>query len=173
MLNVKEILGLKGEISREDEELIIKAYNFSERLHEGQKRMSGDPYFVHLVETAKILATLGMDAKTIVAGLLHDTLEDTKVTEKELEKEFGSEVLFLVNGVTNLGTLKYKGRERHAESLRKFFVAMASDLRVVLIKFSDRLHNLRTLQFLREDKRKRIAIESLSRFTRSLPTGSA
>jgi len=161
MLNVKEILGLKGEISREDEELIIKAYNFSERLHEGQKRMSGDPYFVHLVETAKILATLGMDAKTIVAGLLHDTLEDTKVTEKELEKEFGSEVLFLVNGVTNLGTLKYKGRERHAESLRKFFVAMASDLRVVLIKFSDRLHNLRTLQFLREDKRKRIAIESI------------
>ncbi len=161
MSNVREILDLTKGLNEVDEALIKKAYDFSERVHQGQKRASGDPYFTHLVETAKILGSLEMDAQTIAGGLLHDVLENTEVTEKELEEKFGSEVLFLVNGVTNLGTLKYRGRERHVESLRKFFVAMASDLRVVIIKFSDRLHNLRTLQYLREDKRKRIAMESL------------
>ncbi len=147
--------------TRKDKELIEKAYNFAERAHEGQKRESGDPHFYHVFETAKILTSLKMDAKTVAGGLLHDVLEDTSITEKELEKEFGPEVLFLVNGVTNLGTLKYIGHQRHVESLRKFFVAMSNDLRVVIIKFADRLHNLQTLQFLREDKRKRIAIESI------------
>ena len=147
--------------TRKDKELIEKAYNFAERAHEGQKRESGDPHFYHVFETAKILTSLKMDAKTVAGGLLHDVLEDTSITEKELEKEFGPEVLFLVNGVTNLGTLKYIGHQRHVESLRKFFVAMSNDLRVVIIKFADRLHNLQTQQFLREDKRKRIAIESI------------
>jgi len=123
--------------------------------------MSGEPYFTHLFETAKTLAELGMDAQTVAAGFLHDTLEDTKITEKEIEKEFSKEILFLINGVTKLGTVKYSGYERHVESLRKFFVAMAQDLRVVVIKFADRLHNLRTLQFVREDKRRRIAMESI------------
>src|SRR3989344_925197 len=161
MAFTQEINELTKGLNKEGEELVIKAYKFAEKAHEGQKRMNGDPSFTHVFETAKILAKLGMDAETICAGLLHDVLEDTKTTEKDLEEAFGAEVLFLVNGVTQLGTLKYRGRERHVESLRKFFVAIASDLRVVIIKFSDRLHNLRTLQYLNEDKRKRIAIESI------------
>lgn len=162
MADVKEILNLiKNKISPQEEELINKAYNFAEYAHEGQKRLSGEPYFIHPFETAKILASLGMDTGTIISGLLHDVLEDTKVTEKKIEEEFGSEILFLVNGVTQLKTLKYHGHERYVESLRKFFFAMASDLRVVIIKFADRLHNLRTLQFLPEEKRARVALESI------------
>jgi GTP pyrophosphokinase len=163
MANVKEIIDLiQGPIpSQKGQDLIEQAYIFAEKAHEGQKRMSGDPYFVHVFETAKILAQLGMDVKTIAAGLLHDVLEDTKTTEKELTEQFGEEIVFLVKGVTKLGTLKYQGHERHVESLRKFFVAMANDLRVVIVKLADRLHNLRTLQYVREDKRKRIALESI------------
>jgi len=162
MASVKEITDLiAGGVNKKEEELIKKAYDFAEHAHSGQKRMSGDPYFIHPFETAKILANLGMDTQTIAAGLLHDVLEDTKVTEEELKKEFGEDIVFLVNGVTKLGTLKYRGHERHVESLRKFFVAMTNDLRVVIIKFADRLHNLRTLQFIREDKRLRIAMESI------------
>ena len=162
MPNVKEIISLvEDKISKKDEELIKKAYDFAERAHEGQKRDSGEPYFNHVFETAKNIAKFGMDAITIAAGLLHDTLEDTSVKEEELEKEFGPDIVFLVNGVTKLGTLKYRGEARHVESLRKFFVAMANDLRVVVIKFADRLHNLQTLKYIREDKRKRIALESI------------
>lgn len=159
--DVREILRLMGKINKKEEELIIKAYKFAERAHEGQKRLSGEPNFVHPFETAKTLASLGMDAETISAGLMHDVLEDTTITQEEMRKEFGENIVFLVNGVTKLGTLKYRGHERHVESLRKFFVAMANDLRVVIIKFADRLHNLRTLGFISEDKRKRIAIESI------------
>src|SRR3989338_516480 len=155
----KEIIDLTKGITKAEEELIVKAYKFAERAHANQKRMSGDPFFTHPFEIAKILASLGMNAKVISAGLLHDVLEDTKITEAELEKEFGPEILFLVQGVTQLGTLKYQGNERYVESLRKFFFAMASDLRVVIIKFADRLHNLHTLQYLRDDKRYRIALE--------------
>jgi len=162
MANVKEIIDLiEGGVNKKEQELLGKAYNFAERAHEGQKRMSGEPYFIHVFETAKILAQLGMDAKTIAAGLLHDVLEDTPITEEEIRKEFCEEIVFMVKGVTKLGTLKYRGHERHVESLRKFFVAMANDLRVVIIKFADRLHNLRTLEFVPEEKRRRIAIESI------------
>ena len=162
MSNVREIIDLiPDKITKQEEELIEKAYKFAERAHEGQKRLSGEPYFIHVFETAKILAGLGMDAQAISAGLMHDVLEDTPTTEEEMTKEFGGEILFLVKGVTKLGTLKYRGHERHVESLRKFFVAMANDLRVVIIKFADRLHNLRTLEFVREDKRERIAVESI------------
>ena len=162
MAQVREIIDLiEGRISKKEEEFLTRAFNFAERAHQGQKRLSGDSYFSHLVETAKIIAKLGMDTQAIAAGLLHDVLEDTKVTEAELEKEFGGEIVFLVKGVTKLGTLKYRGHERHVESLRKFFVAMANDLRVVIIKFADRLHNLQTLQPLPEEKRKRIAVESI------------
>lgn len=162
MPDYKEIINLiEGGVSKEDEILIEKAYHFSMRAHEGQKRMSGEPYFLHVFETAKILAKLGMDAKTISAGLMHDVLEDTEITEEEMQKEFGDEIVYLVKGVTKLGTLKYRGHERHVESLRKFFVAIANDLRVVIIKFADRLHNLKTLEHVREDKRARIALESI------------
>ena len=159
MANVKEIFELVGPgINKKDITLIEKAYIFAEKSHEGQKRESGEPYFVHVFETAKNVARFGMDAKTIVAGLLHDVLEDTQITEEELTKEFGEEIVFLVKGITKLGTLKYRGHERHVESLRKFFIAIANDLRVVIIKFADRLHNLKTLEYLREDKRERIAL---------------
>jgi len=162
MAGTKDIIGLmEGKVNKKDEELISKAYDFSETAHKGQKRLSGDPYFSHAFEVAKILAKLGMDAQTIAAGFLHDILEDTKTTEEEIKKLFGENILFLIKGVTKLGTLKYRGHERHVESLRKFFMAMANDLRVVIIKFADRLHNLRTLDFVREDKRKRIALESI------------
>jgi GTP pyrophosphokinase len=162
MSNVQEIFNLiHGKINKEDRELIEKAYKFAESAHQGQKRLSLEPYFIHPFETAKILAKLGMDTQTIVAGLLHDVLEDTKITEKEIKTEFGDEILFLINGVTKLGTLKYHGHQRHVESLRKFFVAIANDIRVVIIKFADRLHNLHTLEFIPEEKRERIAMESL------------
>src|SRR3989344_2291814 len=148
MASLKEITDLIiGKITKKDQALLARAYEFSQKAHKDQKRMSGDPYFVHVYETSKILASLGMDTQTIAAGLLHDVLEDTKITEEELEKSFGGEILFLVKGDTKLGTLKYRRHERHVESLRKFFIAMANDLRVVIIKFADRLHNLRTLQF--------------------------
>lgn len=162
MADIKEITNpIKGKITQPELELIDKAYDFACLAHEGHKRMSGEPYFNHVFETAKILAELGMDAETITGGLLHDVLEDTDTKEEIIGKEFGPDILFLLKGVTKLGTLKYRGHERHVESLRKFFVAMANDLRVVIIKFADRLHNLRTLQFVREDKRERIALESI------------
>lgn len=162
MVDAREIIDLiKGKISKKEEELINKAYEFAKNAHEGQKRLSGEPYFVHVFETAKTLANLGMETRTIVAGLLHDILEDTETTEEEVRQEFGEDILFLIKGVTKLGTLRYHGRQRHVESLRKFFIAMANDLRVVIIKLADRLHNLKTLQYLREDKRERIAIESI------------
>jgi len=163
MYLVENILNsIDGKINKKDEELIKKAYLFSEKAHQGQKRANGDPYFLHVFETAKTLARIGMDAQTISAGLLHDTIEDTPATQKDLEKEFGPDILFLVNGVTKLGTLKYRGHDRHLESLRKFFIAIASDLRVLIIKFADRLHNLRTLEHLPEEKRKRIALEAIN-----------
>src|SRR3989344_1571244 len=162
MADVKELIDLlKGKITKKEEDFIKKAYKFAEQAHIGQRRLNGEPYFSHVFETAKLLGKLRVGVNTIVAGLLHDLLEDTKVNEAELEKEFGKDVLFLVKGVTKLGTLKYRGHERHIESLRKFFVAMADDIRVLIIKFADRLHNLRTLSSLREDKRQRIAIESI------------
>ena len=147
--------------SAEEKKLIKKAYDFAQTAHESQKRASGDPYFIHVFETAKNLARFGMDAKTVAAGLLHDTIEDTQVKEKEVEKEFGKDIVFLVNSVTKLGKLKYRGRERHAESLRKFFVAVAQDFRVLMIKLADRLHNLETLQFIPKEKQARIALEAL------------
>src|SRR3989338_4085411 len=137
MASVKELTSsIEGGVNKKEAELINKAYLFAEKAHEWQKRLSGDPYFIHPFETAKILAWLGMDVQTIVAGLLHDVLEDTKITEEEIRNEFGEDILFLINGVTKLGTLKYRGHERHIESLRKFFIAMANDLRVVIIKFA-------------------------------------
>ncbi len=161
MTDVNEIFELDGVMSQKDKELVTKAYEFAKKAHEGTLRKSGDPYFIHVFETSKTLARIGMDAKTIAAGLLHDTLEDTTVTEEEMEKEFGIEIVKLVNGVTKLGKVKYRGRERHVESLRKFFMAMADDLRILIIKLADRLHNISTIEHLPEEKRKRIAIETI------------
>jgi len=160
-MNVKDIISLMNRPSKEDMHLVTKAYTFAEKAHEGQKRYSGEPYFIHLVATAKNLAELQMDATTIAAGLLHDTIEDTGVTPETIEREFGPEILFLIEGVTKLGKLKYRGAQRHTESLRKLFVAMAQDIRVLIIKLTDRLHNMQTLQHVPALKQKRIAMETL------------
>ncbi len=161
MSNSDELFELLPKINAKDAALVEKAYVFAKSAHDGQKRNSGEPYFIHVFETAKTLARIGMDTKTIVAGMLHDVLEDTDTTEETLRAEFGDEIVNLVNGVTKLGKVKYSGHERHVESLRKFFMAMANDLRILIIKLADRLHNVQTLEYVREDKQRRIAIETI------------
>lgn len=160
-MSSKEIIQEMYSPSKEDITLVEKAYKFAEEAHKDQKRYSGEPYFVHLKATAKNLATLGMDGKTIAAGLLHDTIEDAKASPEAIEREFGKEILFLIEGVTKLGHLKYRGVERHIESLRKLFVAMAQDIRVLIIKLTDRLHNMETLEHVPKEKQHRIALETL------------
>lgn len=155
------ILALMEGATKADRALVEKAYTFAEKAHGGQKRYSGEPYFNHAVFVGQNLANIHMDATTIAAGILHDTLEDADISAKTLDAEFGKEVRTLVEGVTKLGKLKYHGVERHVESLRKFFVAMSNDLRVLLIKLADRLHNIQTLEYVPEAKRERIAIETL------------
>ena len=163
-MNVKDITNLMDSPTAEDIALIEKAYNTAETAHAGVLRKSGEPYFIHVFETAKIIAELKMCPATICAGLLHDSIEDGVLTEEKIKKEFGDEILFLVQGVTKLGKLKYRGAERHIESLRKLFVASAQDIRVIIIKLCDRLHNMRTLEYVRPDKQKRIALETLEIF---------
>ncbi len=142
--------------------LIEKAYHFAKKAHDGQARKNGEPYFNHVFATAKNVAELNIDSHTICAAMLHDVLEDCpQVTEEEFRKEFGEDITFLVQGVTKLGKLKYQGVERHVESLRKFFIAMAKDIRVVIIKLADRLHNIQTLEFVKKEKQMRIALETL------------
>lgn len=161
MTTVKEIVRAMQEPSEADAALIEKAYTFSQNAHKEHKRYSGEPYFLHPAAVGKHLASLGMDAETIAAGLLHDTVEDTGVSEEVIEAEFGTDVRFLVEGVTKLGKHKYQGAERHAESLRRLLVATSSDVRVLIIKLCDRYHNMTTLEHVPAHKRKRIALETL------------
>ncbi len=161
MTPLKEIEGEMQNATPEDLALVEKAYEFSKKAHEGHARYSGEPYFIHPSAVAKYLAELGMDSHTIAAGLLHDAIEDAKATPEEVEKEFGKDVLFLVEGVTKLGTHKYRGAERHAESLRRLLVATSADIRVLIVKLMDRYHNMTTLSHVPEHKRRRIALETL------------
>ncbi|MBI2475949.1 MAG: bifunctional (p)ppGpp synthetase/guanosine-3',5'-bis(diphosphate) 3'-pyrophosphohydrolase [Candidatus Taylorbacteria bacterium] len=161
MATVKDITDLMQNPSAEDLTVIAKAYDFAEKAHAGQRRVSGEPYFLHLVETAKTLAELGMGTMTISAGLLHDSIEDVNVKPESIEREFGKEIRFLVEGVTKLGKLHYSGAERYTESLRKLCVAMSKDVRVLIIKLADRLQNMKTLEVLPKEKRERIALETL------------
>ncbi|HRH24019.1 MAG TPA: HD domain-containing protein [Candidatus Paceibacterota bacterium] len=161
MTTVKEILAEMKAPTPEDSALVQKAYDFAEKAHKNEKRYSGEPYFIHPAATAKVLASLGMDAPTIAAGLLHDAIEDAKVTEEEVTREFGAEVLFLVEGVTKLGKHKYRGAERHAESLRRLLVATSADVRVLIIKLADRYHNMTTIEHVPKEKQRRIALETL------------
>lgn len=167
-MEVNEIINILKNPKEGDSELIKHAFEFASEMHKGQKRFSGEEYIVHPFETAKILAHLQMDGSTIAAGFLHDICEDclvtgtqTNVTPNYIAKEFGEEIAFLVDGVTKLGKLKYHGEERRTENLRKMILAMAKDIRVVIIKLADRLHNVRTLEHVREEKRRRIAMETL------------
>ena len=149
----------------EEIEQIEKAYLFAKRLHEGQYRISEEPYIIHPVEVAKILVGLKVDSHTLMAAFLHDILEDTDTQPEEIEKLFGKDVLTLVQGVTKLGKLQFKSKEeRQAENFRRLFIAMASDIRIVFLKLADRLHNMRTLNFMAVNKQQKIARETLDIF---------
>ena len=144
---------------------VLKAFELADKAHEGQFRASGEPYIMHPLAVADILAHLQIDHITLMAALMHDVVEDTSYTKEDLEKMFGSEVAFLVDGVTKLNQFQYETKEdRQMENYRKMILAMAKDVRVVVIKLGDRLHNMRTLKHMRSDKQKRIAKETLEIF---------
>ena len=145
-----------------DLSLIEKAYNFGDAAHSGQLRNSGEKFFVHPVNVALILAELNMDTSTIIAGLLHDVIEDTDISYEEMGKEFSFEIADLVEGVTKLKKLEYKTKqENQAENLRKMVLAMSKDIRVIIVKLADRLHNMRTLEYMTDEKKKEKALETI------------
>ncbi|MEN6328537.1 MAG: RelA/SpoT family protein, partial [Syntrophomonas sp.] len=145
--------------------LIEKAYQYAEKAHMGQKRISGEPYIIHPVEVALILTEIEMDTSSICAALLHDVIEDTNMSYLNVENEFGKEIALIVDGLTKLSRIQFQSREEaQAENLRKMFLAMAKDIRVILIKLADRLHNMRTLVYQNERKQKEIAQETMEIF---------
>jgi guanosine-3',5'-bis(diphosphate) 3'-pyrophosphohydrolase len=157
---IQEILKTRS-LRPEEINLLKNAFDFSQKAHSGQKRKSGEPYFNHVYQTALKLAEWRLDVPTIVAGLLHDVVEDVGVSIDEIKKRFGEEIAFIVNGVTKLGRLKYRNRnEAQAENLKKMILAISQDLRVVFVKLADRLHNMKTLSALPSQKQKRIALET-------------
>lgn len=156
------IKGAKQYLPSFDEKLLLKAYEFAKKAHEGQFRASGEPYIQHPLEVTNILLTLRPDEDSLVTCLLHDVIEDTNTNIEDIRKEFGEGVIPLLKGMEKLGAVYYRGRERQVENLRKMFIAMATDIRVILIKLADRLHNMRTLQYIPEEKQKRIAEETLT-----------
>jgi len=167
MLTINDILkSVKFNLTKERRQRILDAYEFSKKAHAGQMRKSGDEQIQHSLETALNIARVGMRSKTISAGILHDVPEDTPITLLEIEEKFGKEIATLVDGVTKLGKIKLRGsqEEYFLENIRKMFLAMAADVRVVIIKLADRLHNMRTLEYLPEEKRVRIAKETMEIF---------
>src|SRR5215475_1676433 len=163
MIHFEEILEkVEGYNPASDQDLLRRAYVFSAREHRGQVRRSGEPYLVHPLNVAAILAELKADDISIVVGLLHDVLEDTLTTRESIAQQFGQEVAELVDGLTKIGKFSYVSREEEqAETFRKMILAMISDLRVVMVKLADRLHNMRTLGFLPEARRREVARETL------------
>ncbi len=162
MTDVKKLLAeaqKNGPLAETEINLIRKSFEFSENAHRGQKRKSGEPYFSHVYETALKLANWRLDAQTVSAGLLHDICEDTKYSIEDVKKNFGEEIAFLVDGVTKISRIKYR-EGAQAENLRKMILALSEDLRVVLIKLADRLHNMKTLSAIPHQKQKRIAAET-------------
>src|SRR2546430_8032759 len=153
---------MKANRPTEDLELGRKAYEFSQKHHAGQSRASGEPYLVHPLEVALVLAEMKLDPVAIVAGLLHDSVEDTSVTIVDIRKEFGEQVAHIVEGVTKISKIDFaSSEERQAENVRKMVLAMVDDIRVVLIKLADRLHNMRTLEHLPAERQQQIARETL------------
>ncbi|MBQ6931681.1 MAG: bifunctional (p)ppGpp synthetase/guanosine-3',5'-bis(diphosphate) 3'-pyrophosphohydrolase [Clostridia bacterium] len=168
--NVDEVAVLYSELkdiikdgyTAEQLKLIDKAFSVAEKAHEGQLRKSGQPYIIHPVSVATILAQMGMDAESLAAALLHDVVEDTEYTSEDCERDFGKSISALVDGVTKLGKVSLANKEeQQAENLRKMLIAMSHDIRVIIIKLADRLHNMRTLGFMKEQKRRDIALETL------------
>ena len=150
----------------EDRDMLLRAYDFAKSAHENQKRASGEPYFIHPCAVAEILVELGLNAGTIAAALLHDVIEDTSATAEDIRREFGDEVLSLVEGVTKLDKIVFKSQEEEeAENFRKIFIAMAKDIRVIIIKLADRLHNMRSLNYLSEERQRKMARETLDIYT--------
>ena len=150
----------------EERAMLLRAYKFAEQAHSGQKRASGEAYFIHPCAVAEILMELGLDSATIAAAFLHDVIEDTPVTEEDIRSQFGEEILELVAGVTKLDKIEFKSQEEaEAENFRKIFVAMAKDIRVIIIKLADRLHNMRSLNFLSQERQIRMAQETLDIYT--------
>ncbi|KKQ52770.1 MAG: GTP pyrophosphokinase [Parcubacteria group bacterium GW2011_GWD2_38_11] len=166
-ITLEDIIGsLRNPPSEGRKRVITEAYYFAIEAHKGQKRRSGEDYVQHPFAVARILAEIGMGGKTIAAGLMHDIPEDTQITLTDIEKKFGSEIAAMVDGVTKLGKIRLRGshEEYFLENLRKMILAMASDIRVVIIKLADRLHNMRTLEFNPQDKQLRIARETMEVF---------
>ena len=163
MIRITDILDrISSYNSEADLDLVERAYIYSARIHEGQVRLSGEPYLSHPLEVAGLLTELKLDPVSVAAGLLHDTLEDTKATMEDLAGLFGPSVADIVEGVTKISGLAFRSYEdRQAESIRKMILAMADDIRVILIKLCDRLHNMRTLKFQNEKKQLKIAQETL------------
>src|SRR5215475_11184103 len=146
----------------DDLDLVKKAYDFSQKHHSGQTRASGEPYLVHPLEVALVLAEMKLDPVAVAAGLLHDSVEDTSVTIVDIRKEFGEQVAHIVEGVTKISQIDFASREeQQAENLRKMMLAMIDDIRVILIKLADRLHNMRTLEHLTPERQQKIAKETL------------
>lgn len=163
-LEIKEMLIAQNR-TQEDIEKIEQAFLFAKKLHEGQYRISEEPYIIHPVEVAKILISLRADTNTLIAAFLHDILEDTDTKPEEIEEKFSKDVLTLVQGVTKLGKLQFKStEERQAENFRRMFIAMANDIRIIFLKLADRLHNMRTLNFMAANKQQKIAQETLDIF---------
>ena len=162
-ITIYDVISKKKEVSKKaDTKLIMKAYNLAAEKHKDQKRGSGEPYIIHPLNVAYILADIGLDESTICAALLHDVVEDTPVTHQDIEKNFGSEIAEMVEGVTKLGKLKYTSmEEQQVENYRKMFLAMGKDIRVILIKLADRLHNMRTLKHLRPERQIAISQETM------------
>ena len=149
----------------EEQKLLLSAYGYAEEMHKGQKRASGEPYFTHPCAVAEILVDLGLDVPTVAAAFLHDVIEDTPATDEDIRTRFGREIMTLVDGVTKLDKINYHSHEEEdAENFRKIFVAMANDVRVIIIKLADRLHNMRSLNFLSNERQQRIAKETLEIF---------
>lgn len=163
MLKLSDILDLiKSYHPQADLDLVRKAYICSAKYHEGQVRKSGEPYLLHPLEVAKILAELKLDEASICTGLLHDTVEDTEATKEEIESIFGHDIAHLVDGVTKLSQIQFhSSEEKQAENFRKMLVAMSRDIRVILVKLADRLHNMRTLQYMPQEKQERISTETM------------
>ena len=161
-MTINQIINkVKENYPKADTDLLVSAYNFAAKAHKNQKRKSGEPYIEHSLHTAFLLAQIKADINTVIAGILHDIPEDTEMDLESIKKNFGEEIASLVEGTTKLSKIKYRGVERYRESLKKMFLAMAHDIRVILIKFADRLHNLRTLDALPPEKRLRIAKETM------------
>ena len=164
-MSIKLLLGLCSYMTDDDIASIKRAHAFADHYHDLQIRKSGEPFITHTEHVAMILAQLNQQAETVQAGLLHDVLEDTSCTESDLQKEFGDHVLQMVNGVTKLERINFPSNiDLQAENYRKLFLAMAKDIRIIIIKLADRLHNMRTLHFLPPEKQQRIAKETLEIF---------